>query len=123
MLFRKRADVIEAHRWWKNGDHPEDYSKAFALQHPLLAEYRKHHNWEGAVVGFFRHPTMPDYVLCAQCKQPFHMHGWIDAEGEGHRVCPGDWIITDFVGEYYPCKPAIMEQRYDAILVAKTLRE
>ena len=119
MLFRKRADVIEAHRWWKNGDHPEDYSENSALQR-LPAECRKYHNWEGAVVRYFRHPSIPDYVLCTLCNHTFHRHGWIDAEGEGHRVCPGDWIITDFVGGHYPCKPAIMEQRYDAILVAKT---
>lgn len=28
---------------------------------------------------------------------------------------PNDWIIRGVKGEYYPCKPDIFEQSYDAI--------
>lgn len=35
-------------------------------------------------------------------------------EGE-HRASPGDWIIRGVKGEYYPCKPDIFEQTYEAV--------
>src|SRR5690606_28069754 len=31
----------------------------------------------------------------------------------GHKVCPGDWIITGVKGERYPCKPDIFAQTYE----------
>jgi hypothetical protein len=31
---------------------------------------------------------------------------------------PGDWIIRGVQGEFYPCKPDIFEQTYEAIEVA-----
>ena len=34
-------------------------------------------------------------------------------EGDMYAV-PGDWIIKGVQGEYYPCKPAIFEQTYEA---------
>lgn len=35
-------------------------------------------------------------------------------EGE-HRADPGDWIIKGVKGEFYPCKPDIFEQTYEAV--------
>lgn len=32
-----------------------------------------------------------------------------------HKASPGDWIIRGIKGEYYPCKPDIFEQTYDAV--------
>ena len=32
----------------------------------------------------------------------------------GHKVSPGDWIITGIKGEHYPCKPDIFAATYDA---------
>lgn len=31
------------------------------------------------------------------------------------RVEPGDWIIKGVAGEFYPCKPDIFEQTYEAV--------
>jgi len=28
---------------------------------------------------------------------------------------PGDWIICGVTGEFYPCKPQIFEQTYEAV--------
>ena len=28
---------------------------------------------------------------------------------------PGDWIIRGVQGEFYPCKPDIFEQTYEAV--------
>jgi len=40
-------------------------------------------------------------------------------EGE-MRADPGDWIIRGVQGEFYPCKPDIFEQTYDAVVLAKS---
>ena len=32
-----------------------------------------------------------------------------------HKAIPGDWIIKGVAGEFYPCKPDIFEQTYDAV--------
>jgi hypothetical protein len=35
---------------------------------------------------------------------------------EGHHIASvGDWIIKGIKGEFYPCKPDIFEQTYEAV--------
>lgn len=99
MKYRKKPVVIEASQWFKNGDHPRDGSKTM----------------EGLIVRYFRHPDTPGNVSCNECDKTYHQHGWIDTLEGGHRVCPGDWIITDVVGERYPCKPDIFEVTYERV--------
>ncbi len=36
-------------------------------------------------------------------------------EGD-HLAQPGDWIIKGVAGEFYPCKPDIFEQTYEAVI-------
>lgn len=36
-------------------------------------------------------------------------------EGSSYTVSPGDFIIRGIRGEYYPCKPDIFEESYEAI--------
>ena len=118
MQFRKKPVVIEATQWFKNGDHPEDYSKDhYGLEGGELrvftAAERKANGWEGDVVRYYRRPDVPGDKACEQCGKPHHVHGWIDTLEQGHRVCPGDWIITGVKGEMYPCKPDIFAATYD----------
>jgi hypothetical protein len=94
--YRKKPVVVEASQWFKNGDHPFDGPG------------------EGSVVRYFRRPG-DDRGLCSQCKGPLHGHGWIDTLEAGHRVCPGDWIITGVRSERYPCKPDIFEATYEPV--------
>lgn len=106
--FRKRPVVITAHQWFKNGDHPDDASVMISDSgHSFLSE--------GLVVRRFRHPTIGGEVVCSECKQVFHVHGYIDTKEDGHRVCPGDWIITGIQGERYPCKPDIFAATYEPV--------
>ena len=51
--------------------------------------------------------------LCSECGKSFHVHGYIinTVEG-GHKVCPGDWIITGVGGERYPIKNDIFLGTY-----------
>jgi hypothetical protein len=106
-LFRKKPVVIEAHRWFKNGDHPHDFSDRDNADGAMRRE--------GLVVRRFRRPDVPGEKLCwhANCQRPMNEHGWIDTLEGGHVVCPGDWIITGVQGEHYPIKDAIFRETYE----------
>jgi hypothetical protein len=108
MKFRKKPVVIEAHQWFKNGDHPEDKCEMVPSNLvPFLSE--------GKVVRYFWHPNMTGDTVCVNCSRIFHDHGWIDTLEGGHNVCPGDWIITGVKNERYPCKPDIFEITYEPV--------
>lgn len=115
MKFRKKPVVIDATQWFKNGDHPLDYPAESQEFGAYSGAERKANGWEGDVVRFFRHPGVPGDRPCEQCGKPHHVHGWIDTLEQGHRVCPGDWIITGVAGERYPCKDAIFRATYDKV--------
>ena len=104
MRYRKKPVVIEANKWFKNGDHPDDDCKTF------VGSDGKPFQGEGKVVRYYRHPGIPGTNVCEQCGNTMHNHGWIDTLEGGHNVCPGDWIITGIKGERYPCKPDIFAQ-------------
>lgn len=106
MKFRKRPVVVEATQWFKNGDHPED------LSGHLSGGQEK---TEDQVVRYFRSPNPDGKCRCTECGFTYYVHGWIDTLEDGHRVCPGDWIITGVKGERYPCKPDIFEATYDLV--------
>jgi hypothetical protein len=115
MKWRKKPVVVEATQWFKNGDHPLDYTeKRDGSQSP---EYRRHENWEGEIVRYFRHPdkAYAGERQCEKCGEIMHKHGWIDTLEGGHIVCPGDWIITGVKGEHYPCKPDIFLATYEPV--------
>lgn len=110
--FRKKPIVIEAHQWFKNGDHPEDKPEWVTGEDgaPFLSE--------GKVVRYYRNPTDSGDRRCDKCARTMHDHGWIDTLEGGHIVCPGDWIITDVKGERYPCKPDIFDKTYKPVTEA-----
>lgn len=85
---------MEAHRWFKNGDHPEDDCNTFQGGDGLIEE------GEGKVVRCFKHPEIPGDVLCQHCGFFMHMHGWIDKDAGGQKVCPGDIVVKIKTGEY-----------------------
>lgn len=109
MKYRKKPVEIEAHRWFKNGDHPEDTTETFEE-----GEF-KGQRFEGTVVRYFRRPDISGDKQCKQCGNDMHWHGWIETLEGGHIVCPGDWIITGVHGERYPCKPAIFATTYEPV--------
>lgn len=118
MKFRKKPIIIEATRWFKNGDHPEDYSRdTQGFENGELRTFtgaeRREKEWEGGIVRYFRRPDVSGESKCRECQLTMHVHGWIDTKEGGHIVCPGDWIITGVKGELYPCKPDIFAATYD----------
>jgi hypothetical protein len=117
--FRNRSDgmIISAHRWFKNGDHPNDcVFRPFLDTQRLPTELR-----EGLVVRYFRHPEVNGESVCPDCHKTMHEHGWIDSYPAGSTVCPGDWIVTLLGGEdgcdvrYKPCSVKEFEERYELI--------
>lgn len=87
--FHKRPVIVEAYRWFKNGDH------------------------EGKIVHRFRWPDIDGGRVC-NCGSTMNAHGWIDTANGGSKVCPGDWIVTDpRSGDIWPVKPAIFEATYE----------
>lgn len=111
MLYRKKPVVIEAHRWFMNGDHPEDFSDRDNGEGIMRRE--------GMLVRYYRRPDVSGDSLCEQCGKPHNVHGWVDTLEQGHRVCPGDWIIKGVEGEYYPCKPSVFETTYEPVTTPK----
>ena len=107
--FRKKPIVIEAHQWFKNGDHPDDGNERF-----VIGEFAGE-LYEGKVVRYFRHPSVDGELLCEHCGVQMREHGWIDTLEAGHNVCPGDWIIAGIKGERYPCKPDIFAETYESV--------
>ena len=114
MKFQKKPVIIEATQWFKNGDHPLDYSSYESVElREFTPEERRAINWEGDIVRYFRRPDIDGGSVCRQCKETMPVHGWIDTLEGGHIVCPGDWIITGVRGEHYPCKPDIFSETYE----------
>jgi len=100
MKYRKKPVVIEAHRWFKNGDHPKDGGGALR---------------EGELVRYYRTPELDGQNVCKHCGNIMHNHGWIDTLEGGHIVCPGDWIVEGVEGEFYPCKPSVFYTTYEKV--------
>lgn len=113
--YRKKPIVVEATRWFKNGDHPEDDIGT------AISTSGKPFNTEGKIVRYYRDPDLAGNKKCKNCKIVMHNHGWIDTVQGGHIVCPGDWVITDDRvkhgehGHYYPCKAGVFEQTYEIV--------
>lgn len=94
MKYRKKPVIIEAARWFRNGDHPE-------VKKRNLPENAQH----------FNH-------ICKKCGKYIDEHGDIatlEGKNGAQEVCPGDWIITGINGELYPCKPDIFEKTYEEV--------
>jgi hypothetical protein len=108
MRYRKKPVIIDAHRWFKNGDHPDD--------DPTRGGTTPNGGyWEGRIVRYYRRPDVSGESYCGMCLETMHNHGWIDTLEGGHIVCPGDWIIRGVKGEFYPCKPDIFEATYEPV--------
>ncbi len=112
MKYRRRPPEIEATRWFKNGDHPQDGP---AFEHGDARE--------GKVVRYFRDPTIDGQVHCELCGSQFHDHGWIDSGRRGHTVCPGDWIVPvtselsvrGVEGDLYPMRDEVFRATYEEV--------
>lgn len=113
MKFRKKPVVIDAHQWFKNGDHPNDNCDLYDYPDGNGNVFQR--PGEGKIVRYFRRPDVSGDSSCRNCGNIMHLHGWIDTKEGGHIVCPGDWIITGIAGENYPCKHDIFVATYEDV--------
>lgn len=113
-LYRKRTEEIEATQWFKNGDHPLDYIGLRVAYDGFSASgaRAKAEGWEGAVVRFFRDPTIPGDTECGDCGKPVDAHGWLDTPDLS--VCPGDYVLTTKYG-HRVMKPKEFEETYEEV--------
>lgn len=88
---RVRGVEVVASLWNRNGDHPDDGPDCC----------------EGKVVRYYRNPSVLGDRECERCGMNYRDHGWIDDPTGGHTVCPGDWIVTDRAGRYFPVAPSV----------------
>jgi hypothetical protein len=109
MKYRERYTIVEATRWFKNGDHPSDNVwRKFEDTGETPTEPR-----EGKVVRYFRHPQISDDLICSYCGHRMHDHGWIDEFEGGDRVCPGDWVVTDSKGFHFMMRDDTFRKTYE----------
>ncbi|MGL4998003.1 MAG: hypothetical protein ACRC5T_03295 [Cetobacterium sp.] len=91
MRVTRKPTEIEAHQWFKLGDHPDD----------KLGEALSHPDFDGVI-----YRTAPAFVrgyfhlnkageIDEFCGQPWDDHGWLGEFSVGQCVCPGDWIVTE----------------------------
>lgn len=106
--FKAKPIVIEAVQWFKNGDHPLDYSDEYTQT-------------EGKLVRYFRDPEISGHSKCKVCGNIMHDHGLIENNG-GYVVCPGDMIIKrDMITKgrsdkiFYPINPDQFAVWYEPI--------
>jgi hypothetical protein len=117
--FQLKITSFEASRWFKNGDHPLDYSKTHdgmenGEPRQFTGEERRAKGWEGDVVRYFRHPDVKGSQVCDLCGKTMHEHGWIDQESP-ETVCPGDWVITVPDAGYLPLCDEDFAARFEEI--------
>lgn len=118
MKYKSKRRMVDATRWWGNGDHPDDYpeNKEYTYTDndgfgPLDEIHRRKNKYEGEVVRYFIRPDVESYSCCPYCGHRLNRHGWIDVPYHGRIACPGDWIIT-INGQHYPCKDEIFKVMY-----------
>ena len=92
---------VEACRWFKNGDHPDDYAND--AQERESGDHARTKDREGQVVRRFRHPEISGQAACT-CGSPMHDHGWIDQGQDSVIVCPG-YLIYHENGQYHATDP------------------
>lgn len=100
--FQRKAGVVEAHRWFSNGDHPGDDTFLVTDNYGGGGFVS-----EGKVVRRYRHPYIKGARTCHLCDHIMRDHGWIDEGPKGQVVCPGDWVLTDPEGGHYTCRPDV----------------
>ena len=111
MLVTKKTPII-ADRWFRNGDHPQDFSET------ILGEDGRAFWSEGKVVRYFRRPDIKGDLICQACKIQFDLHGWIDdgsLNGQGRSVCPGDYILSEGGEQYNVINAEAFKDEYEVL--------
>ena len=115
----KVAPIVEAVRWFKNGDHPKDNSSLVSPDPRSITQFEPFLG-EGKVVKYFRHPDISGDNVCSICGKVYDIHGWLDDSDitvveDGYGVCPGDWVIEESPGEYFSMRDRDFVLTYELV--------
>lgn len=118
--FRKKPVEVTAYQWWQVSPYVEGEVRVvdYYRHPPVDPETGEISAADNAVtLGELKHSdsAMPARIRREGCDYLMDDHGYIDTLEGGHTVCPGDYIIKGVQGEFYPCKPDIFEQTYEAV--------
>jgi len=106
-------ELLEAHFWHKNGDHPRDESEW------IRDSDGKPLKTEGKIVRRFRVPDRRGSMECPNCAFSMVEHGFIESENSpgGHEgvVCPGNVIITYSTGKFRAITLDEFENIYEVV--------
>lgn len=100
--FRKKPVEVEAVQFnpdarpWHDIEFPEGVRRT---------HYREVSDLAGGTSGCSRGEPWWDWSVC----------GVVETLEGRHLALPGDWIIRGVQGEFYPCKPEIFAQTYEAV--------
>lgn len=136
MKVYERGPVLDAHQWWRNGDHPDDNSKRIERWGGRwISSRRAAELTMGEVVGFYAVPITNNPPRCGTCDKLVSSHGRLKRskqdppQSDRPIVCPGDWIITHPPENpgghktYSLCRRADFQSRYFADPVARSMDE
>ena len=87
-MYQRKALVVEARQWFKQGDHPNVC------------------NPDESNVG-----DVSEGICCGT--QLWYTHGILNVPKKERLICPGDWIITCPDGQVSACKPDIFAETYE----------
>ena len=107
MKYRKKPILIEATRWFKNGDHPNDEST------PIDGPDESQRITEGKVVRYFQRLNIPGGRFCPECGNIMQRHGILDGLNGEEVICPGDYVVTNPKGQYYRLRAVEFEAQYE----------
>ena len=67
-------------------------------------------------------PCDSTFDACTKCSHPIQEHAYIKTISGEALVCPGDYVINNpqFLDNYYPYKPNIFNETYDALCEKST---
>jgi len=55
-------------------------------------------------IEHYRRPEISGWKKCKHCGCIMYNHGLMGDTKSGHIICPGDWIVKDSKGKFYPEK-------------------
>lgn len=77
--------------------------------------------WPQGVTPFAAEDSKTALMTCANCHHRMMQHGIVCVPNKGNIfLCPGDWILTDALGQQSTCKHDDFDREYEPVEKAKT---
>lgn len=105
MKYTRKPITVDAIKWMKNGDHPQDGTDFD--EHGILLE--------GKVIRYFRDPNVDGETICALCGERAHVHGFLDLPNGAQIVCPGSFVVTKDDGTTIALSPKDFADNFEEV--------